>query len=113
MALTAVEVETETLGDKLGEVEAEALVGTLADTLAEVEGETLGDVEAEALVDALTERLAEVLAETLGDKLGDVEALEYPGCEFCVPLLRQKQRSKIYTCLFFFLIFSFETLTAC
>ena len=59
-------------------------------------------MEAEALIDALAERLAEVLAETLGDKLGDVEALESPVCEFCVPLLRQKQRSKIYKCLVFF-----------
>ena len=104
LAFIVVEVEAERLGDKLGDVEAKALGDTVAEVESETLGETLGDVEAEALVDALAERLAEVLAETLGDKLGDVEALEYPGCEFCVPL-RQKQRNKIYTCFFFFLIF--------
>ena len=36
-------VETETLGNKLGDVEDEALVDTLADKVAEVEAEALAD----------------------------------------------------------------------
>ena len=71
-------MEAETLFDTPGDVEAEALVDTLADTLAEVEAETLGvtlgDVEAEALVDTLADTPAEVESETLGDALGDAEA---------------------------------------
>ena len=42
-------------GRSTGDVDAEALVDTVADTIAEVEaetlGDTLGDVEGEALVD--------------------------------------------------------------
>ena len=71
-------MEAETLFDTPGDVEAEALVDTLADTLAEVEaealGDTLGDFEAEAPVDILADTLAELEAETLGVTLGDVEA---------------------------------------
>ena len=71
-------MEAETLFDTPGDVEAEALVDTLADTLAEVEaealGDTLGDFEAEAPVDILADTLAELEGETLGVTLGDVEA---------------------------------------
>ena len=79
LADTLAEVEAETLGDRLGELEAEPLVDRLADTLAEVEAETLGDrlgeLEAEPLVDRLADTLAEVEAEALGDRLGELEQL--------------------------------------
>ena len=69
-------MEAETLGDTLSDVDAEALVDTLADSLIEVEverlGDTLGDMDAEALVDTLADWLVEVEAETLGDTVGEL-----------------------------------------
>ena len=50
-------MEAETVGDTLGDVEAEALVVTLADTLAKLEAKTLGDIKAETLVQALADTL--------------------------------------------------------
>ena len=48
--------------DTHGDMEAKAMVGILADTIAEVEAETLsetlGDVETEALVDTLPDTVA-------------------------------------------------------
>ena len=68
-------MEAETLSDTLGDVGAEALVDTLAETLKDSEsgtvGDPLGEVEAETLVDTLAEKLAEVEGETLADTLGD------------------------------------------
>ena len=48
-------MELETLGDKLSD--AQALVATLADSLAEVEAETLGDtlIDAQAMVDTVAD----------------------------------------------------------
>ena len=68
-------MEAETFSDTLGDVDAEALVDTLAETLADSDsdtlGDTLGDVEAEAMVNTLADKLAEVKGETLADTLGD------------------------------------------
>ena len=64
-------MEAETLGDKLSN--EQALVKTLADTVAEVaawsEGDTRGN--AQALVDTLADSLADVEAETQGETLSD------------------------------------------
>ena len=66
-------MEDETLGETRGDVDAEALVDTLADSLVEVEDETLGDtrgdVDAEALVNTLADTPSEVEVKTLGDTL--------------------------------------------
>ena len=54
------EVAAESEGDARSD--AQALVNTLADTLAEVEAETLGDIlsNAQALVETLADKVAEV-----------------------------------------------------
>ena len=61
--------------DTLGDVGAEEVVDSLADTLAEVEdeivGDTMGDVESEALLDTLANTVKVVESETLGERLGD------------------------------------------
>ena len=57
-------MEAETRSDTLGDVDAEALLDTLAERLADSDsdtlGDTLGDVEAETLVDTLADKVAEV-----------------------------------------------------
>ena len=55
------DVEAETLGDRLSNALAEAVLNTLADMLAEVEAAILGD----RLVDTLADTLKEVEAATL------------------------------------------------
>ena len=58
-------------------MEAQRVVGTLADTLPEAEAEILlerpSDVEYKILVDKLERPLAEAKSERLGDTLGNVE----------------------------------------
>ena len=92
---TLAEVEENTLGDTLDEMEVEALVKTLAYHLAQVEkalalvdglddklanietkrlGKTPGDVKKQALVNTLANRLALVEAKALGNTLNKVEA---------------------------------------
>ena len=57
------DVEAETLGDRLSNALAEAVLNTLADMLAEVEAEILGDRLGDALVEALVDTLADTLKE--------------------------------------------------
>ena len=63
-------VEIKKLGDKLGDVDADAPVNRLTNTLAEVESETFGDrlsdLKGEALVVTLTNTLLDVEAQKLG-----------------------------------------------
>ena len=60
-------MEAETVGNT--RVDPQALVDTMAATIAEVEGETLGDrrSDAQVLVDTLCDTLPEVEADTPGD----------------------------------------------
>lgn len=72
--------------DRLGDVAAEKLVDSMADTLAEVEdekaGDTMGDVEAEALLETLADTVKTVESETPRKRLGNkalVDTLFYNG----------------------------------
>ena len=73
------EHEAETLCHISGNVEAETLIETLADTLGEAEavilGHTLGDVEMEALIDTMADTLLQTKAMTPIKTIGVVEAL--------------------------------------
>ena len=61
------------------ELDAKALVETLADKLSEIKaktlGYTLGHVDSEALLDTLADTLAEVDVANPADAVGDVQAL--------------------------------------
>ena len=65
-------------GETVGDMEAEALVKTMHQSLAEVEAEkpfyTLRDVETKALADTLAERLLGVKAERVGETLMHLKA---------------------------------------
>ena len=68
---TLEEVDTRTVGNTFGDVEAEAIGKNLADTQRVVGRQktcdTLGDVRTEALLDTLANALAKVHSETPGD----------------------------------------------
>ena len=70
MAETVEEVEAETLGVILGDVNAETLAKVKAGTF----GKTLGDLDPEELLDKLADTLAGIEAETVGDNLDDVKS---------------------------------------
>ena len=65
-----------TVGDTVGN--AQALVGTLADTLPEMEELSVGEIRrgAQVLVDALGDTLSDVETVTPGDILGDCARTE-------------------------------------
>ena len=93
-AVTLLDVEPKTLGDKDGDVEAKRLVDTLDENFPEAETERhwgiLGDVKAEALADPLAFTQAEGVAETfektnsyteeekVANRLGDTSAMSKP-----------------------------------
>lgn len=68
------EAEVERLGVTLDSLKTEALVYTLADTLAEEKfGETLGDIETEASNGTLADTQTEADVTTFNEKVADVE----------------------------------------
>ena len=76
----------EVQSDRLGNVAAEKLVDSMADTQDEVEdeiaGHKMGDVEAKALLDTLADTVKIVESETPRERLGDkalVDTLFYQG----------------------------------
>lgn len=67
MADTLAEMEAETRGDKLADVQVKAPLSSLGDTLAEVEAETLGDI----LPDVTAEVIVAFLADTVEGEYGE------------------------------------------
>ena len=59
----------------VGQLDAKALVETLADKLSEIKAYPLGHVNSEALLDTLAHTLAKVEVEKPADTLCDVKAL--------------------------------------
>ena len=62
----------------MGNLQAKAVLDTLANTLAELEdvtlGDTLGDLQAEARVNTVADTVSDIEAETLSATLRDVRA---------------------------------------
>ena len=71
-------MDTRTVAAKLGDLESDALVERLANTLpvgkAKAHCSAVGYVKTEALARLLAGTVAETEAETLGDKMNNVEA---------------------------------------
>ena len=72
------DLEDETLDDRPGDLEAEALVNIVTDTVLDMEAKTLGarlsDVRAKAVEAVLADKLADVENETFHHTVGNMEA---------------------------------------
>ena len=72
------QLQGEKVEKTVGNLQAKAVLDTLANTLAELEGETLGDtlgdLQAEARVNTVADTVSDIEAETISATLRDVRA---------------------------------------